>query len=272
MINRNQFEHDVCPVCGASISGVEARLLDNTCPCWFCRATHLQRRVRQVYEGKQQRASDEALCRKEHALAHRNRLAAELQITTPQSFPTFALPAQEKPLVPLAENRKALFRQYLDRIVQEAFAGTRSPEAPPFSQAEDTANCRDEIVPILRAGCAVCRGRCCGQGGDHAFLTVALFLRFRAQHPQATPEDVYREYDSRLAERTYEDSCVYHQEQGCGLPRDLRPDICNSFECVELDELRREAPASGEAIFLVSLDGSRTVRWSVCGGSPAAQT
>jgi hypothetical protein len=75
-----------------------------------------------------------------------------------------------------------------------------------------------------------------------------------------------------LGERTYENSCVYHQQQGCGLPRELRSDICNSFECEELAELHREARASGEPLLLVALDGSEAVRWSVCSRSPPGQT
>ncbi len=272
MINRNQLGHLGGSVCGTSISGVEARIDDNSGASWLCRATHLQRRVRQTYEEKQRRARADARRRKEHALAYRDRLAASRQIATPEAFLTFALPAQEKPLVPLAENRKALFRAHLDRVVKEAFAGTVSPEPPSSLPAEDDADRRNAMLPILSAGCAVCRGRCCRQGGDHAFLTVDFFLRFRVQHPHATADEVSREYDTRLAERTYEDSCVYHQEHGCGLPRDLRADICSRFECEELDELRREARASGETLLLVALEGSRAVRWSVCSGAPAAQT
>jgi hypothetical protein len=268
MINRSQLGHNVCPVCGASVSGVEARVVDDSCPCWLCRAAHLQRTVRQIYEEKQRRTRDAARRRKEHALACRDRLAAELPITAPQELLTFALPAQQRPLVRLAENRKALFREHLERVVQEAFGGTVSPEAPSLSQTEDKANCQDGMLPILGAGCAVCQGRCCWQGGDRAYLTVDLVLRFRAQYPQATAEDVYREYDSRLGERTYEDSCIYHQEQGCGLPRALRTDICNSFECEELDELHRAARATREPMLLVALDGSRAVRWSVYSGPP----
>jgi hypothetical protein len=174
-------------------------------------------------------------------------------------------------LVALAENRKELFREHLERVVQEAFAGTVSAEASSFSPAEDQASRQDEMLPILGAGCAVCEGRCCLQGGDRAYLTVDLVHRYRVQHPLATAEEVYREYDSRLAERTYENSCVYHQQQGCGLPRELRSDICNSFECEELAELHREARPSGEPLLLVALDGGQAVRWSVCSQSPAGQ-
>lgn len=267
MISQGPLRGNVCPVCDASIPGVDGRLVEDPSPCWFCRAARLQRRVRQVYEEKQRRTRDEARRRKVHALACRDRLIAEMQTAAPRELPTFALPAQERPLIRLPENRKALFRGHFERVVQEAFAGAVSPAAPPLSPAADHANRQEEMSPILGAGCAVCQGRCCWQGGVQAYLTVELVLRFRAQHPHATAEDVYREYDSRLGDQTYEDSCVYHQERGCALPRDLRADICNRFECEELDELRREAPAAGEAVLLVALDGSRAVRWSVYGGA-----
>ncbi len=272
MISRNQFGNKVCTVCGASISGVEPQGFDSTCSRLLCRVTHAGKTAQQLSAEKQRRRREEARRRKEQALAQRDRLAAELQITAHQAFPAFALPAQQRPLVPLPENRNASFREHLERIIQEAFAHTDSAEAPSFSSAEENANGPDEMSPILRAGCAVCQGRCCLQGGDHAYLTVDLVRQYRTQHPQATAQDVYREYDSRLGERTYEDSCVYHQQQGCRLPRELRSDTCNTYECEELAELHREARASDAALLLVALDGSQAVRWSVCSRSPAGQT
>jgi hypothetical protein len=272
MTSRNHLGHDVCTVCGAAISGVEARVFDNTCTRLLCRVTRAQRIAQQISKDKQQRRREEARRRKEQALAQRDRLAAELQTAAHRTFQAFALPAQQRPLVPLPEDRKASFREHLERTVQEAFAVVVPAEAPSFSPAEDNANSHGEMSPILRAGCAVCQGRCCLQGGDQAYFTVDLVQRYRAQHPPATAQDVYREYDSRLGERTYENSCVYHQQQGCGLPRELRSDTCNSYECEELAELHREARASGEPLLLVALDGSEAVRWSVCSRSPPGQT
>jgi hypothetical protein len=272
MINRSQLGLKICTVCGASISGVEPRVFDDTCSRLLCRITHARSTAQQISAEQRRRRREEARRRKEQALVHRDRLAAELQITAHQAFQVFALPAQQRPLVSLPENRKASFREHLELIVQEAFADTDSAETPSLSPAEENANGQDETSPILRAGCAVCQGRCCLQGGDHAYLTVDPVRQYRVQHPQATAQDVYREYDSRLGERTYENSCVYHQQQGCRLPRELRSATCNSFECEELAELHRDARASGEALLLVALDGSQAVRWSVCSRSPAGQT
>lgn len=257
---------EVCVVCGSPLRGIEARLYGGTCSQRRCRASYWEGLAKRLQEEKQRRESEEAQRRKAAALAHRDRLAAELPKTTPQPLLPVALPAQQRPLVPLPSARKALFREHLAGVVREAFEETAAAGSLPLAPAEDAASCQDEMLPVLLAGCAVCQGRCCLQGGDRAYLTADAIRRYRTRHPQATAEDVRRAYEAHLAERTYEDSCVYHQAQGCGLPRELRSDTCNGFECQELADLRREAQASGEAILLVALDGSRAVRWAVRSG------
>ena len=131
-----------------------------------CRATGLRQYVfaialqgnpwrktaQQLSAEKQRRRREEARRRKEQALAQRDRLAAELQITAHQAFPAFAVPAQQRPLVPLPENRKASFREHLERIIQEAFAHTDSAEAPSFSSAEENANGQDEVRQLALPG------------------------------------------------------------------------------------------------------------------------
>ena len=60
---------------------------------------------------------------------------------------------------------------------------------------------------------------------------------------------------------TYHESCVYHGRHGCTLPRAMRADICERFECSGLVALRRavtEAPVA--RAFVVAHDTTGIVR------------
>jgi hypothetical protein len=263
MIDRNPLLKNVCTACGAPITAIEARLYGGSCTARRCRTSYWEGVARRLQQEKRQLASEKAKQRQARALAHRDHLAAELLITNPQALLSFAVPSHQRSLVLLSATRKALFREYIERIIHEAFQETVPPEASAFSEAEQGTSSRDETQPILLAGCAVCQGRCCLRGRDHSYLTADVIRRYRARHPATSAGEVFFAYDSRLAERAYEDSCVYHQEEGCGLPRDLRSDTCNWFECEELAELRRGAGLSGDGMLLVAFDGDRAVRWAV---------
>jgi hypothetical protein len=45
-------------------------------------------------------------------------------------------------------------------------------------------------------------------------------------------------YLSYLPEKTFKESCVYHTETGCSLPRDMRSHVCNDYLCDTLYELK----------------------------------
>jgi hypothetical protein len=59
-----------------------------------------------------------------------------------------------------------------------------------------------------------------------------------AEHPEARPRDVFEAYLSHLPSRTYVESCEYHTERGCALPRHMRARKCNEFCCGGLLGLR----------------------------------
>ena len=46
------------------------------------------------------------------------------------------------------------------------------------------------------------------------------------------------DYLSRIPDVAHQDSCIFHGADGCALPRELRSDVCNNFECNGLLSIR----------------------------------
>jgi hypothetical protein len=74
-------------------------------------------------------------------------------------------------------------------------------------------------------------------GGEHAFLYPDHFRRFLRKHPERSRDELLADYLSRVPSASVRDSCVYHGDAGCVLPRELRANLCNSFLCGDLTEL-----------------------------------
>jgi hypothetical protein len=110
----------------------------------------------------------------------------------------------------------------------------------------------------LGAACATCRGFCCRNGGERAYLSAERMQRYMTEHPTLAPDAVVDAYLQHVPERTTAGSCVYHGPQGCALPREMRSDTCNRFYCGALYDLRRVLPADGSRrVFVVAAAG----RW-----------
>jgi hypothetical protein len=140
------------------------------------------------------------------------------------------LPANEHAIVPLSAERRAVF------AANTAFALDRALEEPdrPFPVTPDTPEAH---AGIIRAGCAACRGACCTKGGDTAYLYPDHFRRLLPKWKGRTRDGILADYLSRLPGRVYEESCVYHTETGCALPRELRSNLCNTFLCGGLEDM-----------------------------------
>jgi hypothetical protein len=76
------------------------------------------------------------------------------------------------------------------------------------------------------------------------------------QHPGQRPREVLEAYLSRVGNKTFEGSCIFHQPGGCSLPREMRSDTCDRYFCSGLAGYR--AGLSGEKpprAFFVSVSG-----------------
>lgn len=109
---------------------------------------------------------------------------------------------------------------------------TRSSASPKVAaEATPTRENAAEAAPVAPETCMVCRGWCCQAGKDHAFLKEEALGQILTNRPQESKPALFRDYLRRMPKTHMAGSCVYHGPQGCVLPRQMRADICNTFEC-----------------------------------------
>ena len=93
---------------------------------------------------------------------------------------------------------------------------------------------------------AACARKCCGHGGNAAYLWALTIRRYRTAYPEKSGEEVVADYLEKLASPTVEGSCIYHQSTGCGLPREMRSETCNRHFCQGLKDFRARAMGTEE--------------------------
>jgi hypothetical protein len=113
---------------------------------------------------------------------------------------------------------------------------------------------------VVAATCSACRGACCANGGDHAFLRTRTLREVMARHPLLDDEAVVALYRSWLPERAMAGGCVYQGGQGCTLPRDLRSSICNAYLCGGLQRaLADVVPGETAGVYVAHRVGAAVV-------------
>jgi hypothetical protein len=73
-----------------------------------------------------------------------------------------------------------------------------------------------------------------------------------AQHPGLDAEEIVDHYLSRLPQQSLRGSCVFHAENGCNLPREMRSDVCNQHLCNSLVQVRNQMTDCANRFFVVS--------------------
>jgi hypothetical protein len=214
-----------CATCGRPLVGKQAGL--RFCPAWECRGAHDEaaalerekRRERLVVE-----LEDQAL-----------RLREQAGVAKSQSYPLALVSSFTHPLTELPESRRQMARDHIAGLIAQVERTRGEPvEVPPPMPTDALA---PEARAVLGRVCGQCGGDCCRTGGTHAHLTAASVRRFMDAHPEQGPEEVLEAYLGRIARLTNEGSCVFHQPNGCALPRDMRGDLCNRYLCGGLEAL-----------------------------------
>ncbi len=146
----------------------------------------------------------------------------------------------------LLARRRALHAAHLRRCLAEARAtlassppaGVAVPKQPDIRRADRRTPKDQAEARLLLAGCAACRGKCCREGGDHAFLSAELMVQYLQRHPMADDDAVVAHYLSQIGAVTMTNGCVYQGARGCTLAAELRADICHRFHCTGLMMLK----------------------------------
>jgi hypothetical protein len=165
------------------------------------------------------------------------------------------VPISDKELVPTPASRVRRLRENLVRVLRESRT-VKDPERPSPPRCDVPAGF---AAHVARAACALCRGWCCRNGGDDAFLDDRTLARVRHARPALDARAVVRLYVESIPPNVYHDSCIFHGKDGCTLDRTLRADICNSFYCRHLGAyLRATEPPSPTVIIAGEGDKMRT--------------
>jgi tRNA A-37 threonylcarbamoyl transferase component Bud32 len=99
---------------------------------------------------------------------------------------------------------------------------------------KDSRSTGNECVPSIELGaiCGACQGSCCTLAvGQKAFIDARTAKRAVNLAYAETPSEVADLYIGYLPEKHVQGSCLFHAQNGCALPREIRSDTCNKFEC-----------------------------------------
>jgi hypothetical protein len=208
---------------------------------------------------------------RQRAQEHRAKVADSLMLAAPDDLPLATVPSYDRSIANLPEKRRRRFRDHLNR--QIGLAVKR-----PFHPLDDSddSGYPAEIHPTpaqqaaLAKACGTCRGYCCSQGGDRAWLDGPAIRSYMAAHSGARPRDILKAYLDRLPQKSCRGSCVYHTSSGCALPRSMRAAICNNHYCAGLRELQAQlAKSESSHALVVAMNRSSVVRSIVVAASEA---
>lgn len=206
-----------CRVCAGPIT-VHQEVRDGTCDAEPCRRRALHDELAAI------RAAIRNTVLERHGI-----VAPEARRRTYVAI----LPAYSAAVFNLPEKRRRRLRDRLLELISHAVSRSPAKVVPPAPSPVLNA----EQQRMLGQACALCQGRCCQNGAEHAWLQVSTIRRVLAERPELRPRHVLDEYLSYLPRKSYAGSCVYHTAAGCALPRSLRSDTCNTYLCDGADQM-----------------------------------
>jgi hypothetical protein len=137
------------------------------------------------------------------------------------------VPRNDRAAVPISAERVRRLRKHL--VV--ALRALRTMKNPEHSVSSLRPEPEGFAARVARTACSLCKGWCCRNGEDHAFLDETTMARVRCARLALDVRAALRLYLERVPEVGYEGSCIFHGKQGCTLDRSLRSDVCNSYFC-----------------------------------------
>ena len=247
-----------CQICGNPLLEPRWRLVGvcNKPKCLHAWTRKLQ--ARRQAEMEVQREQRQRL-----AVAHLDQEAAHLGIDRPMKILPVVVPANLRRIINLPERRRRAFRDRLMESLGQAATLRASSSSRTSGDEPQTLPVVPPLVfdPLLVRGCATCRGRCCNNGQEHAYQDAPNLEGYMCRHPDQRPRHVLEGYLSHIPNKSYENSCVYHEEGGCVLPHEMRARICNDFYCTELRYFQQQfARGTFQEVIYVAIEETRVVR------------
>ena len=220
----------LCCICGGTLTSLEAAS-GRACSSLDCLSKQAIRR--KALEAKAFEAKCDDLA-----------LSFAQEQDRPNHIPA-RVPFLDRPIRKIPAADKQVFRRNLREALRETVrrAARSTPNLIPDHDEPSSL--------VLNASCIACRGHCCRQGAGHAFLKPENLPSLLNRRPRDRPAVVYRDYIRRIPDSSFENSCVYHGDEGCALPRRMRTEVCNSYECegrLRLKDNLSEAPDSASLV------------------------
>jgi hypothetical protein len=247
-----------CRICRVPLP--PRRLAVGVCDDRECDAIHAGQRLAE----RTQRERERWRRIRDAGKARRLREAAAVGVEHPDEFTVVAVPHITTPLAPRDEERVGRVRARLESLVNWALThepndtellqrpGWRSsgePESSVYQPEDIGAEATAVESSLFGVGCRLCRGACCRTGADHAYLNIKQVREFISGHPEFLEQEVVDAYLSYVPELSIENSCIFHGERGCALPREMRSDMCNRWLCPGLKEIRETLENGAPPLF-----------------------
>jgi hypothetical protein len=137
------------------------------------------------------------------------------------------VPRSDKVLVQTPPERVRRLRRHLIVTLRaiRTMKDAKHTVSPPCPEPEGFA------AHVASTACGLCRGWCCKNGEDDAFLDEPTLLRVRRANPALNARSILLLFIGRVPADACQGSCIFHGKQGCTLDRSLRSDVCNSYFC-----------------------------------------
>jgi len=140
------------------------------------------------------------------------------------------LPGFDRPLRPVGAKRRRIFATFLEGLFAEV--------SRPRVKAPDKPKQKPEATMFADA-CRACGGHCCRNGGDDAYLDENAIRQAWARHPRLSKRALMQLYLDAIPKKAFENSCIFHAEHGCSLPRSLRAPVSEAYLCGPLERLKK---------------------------------
>ena len=160
------------------------------------------------------------------------------------------VPRNDKAAVPISPERVRRLRKHLVVTLRtlRSMKNSEHSVSPLRPEPEGFAG------RVARTACSLCKGWCCRNGEDNAFLDEGTMARVRCAKSALDVRAVLRLFVERVPEVGYEDSCIFHGKQGCTLDRSLRSDVCNSYFCSSLGNFIKDTGTTS-AVMVIAGEG-----------------
>jgi len=219
--------HQVCKTCGRPL--LPSEFAAQTCENARCRRVNFAQTLEREREERTLLLEQARLLHAEleaQARVLRDQQAEAAGVAEPHRYELVVIPAFTAPITTVPARRRRRLRNHLARLIRQAARNRVARPIPPPPTPSPAP-----VQAVIGRACAQCQGHCCRNGGDEAYLISSIIQHYMDTHPEMRPHDVLAEYMRRVSNQSYQNSCIYHGTNGCGLTAEMRSDTCNLFFC-----------------------------------------